>query len=271
MSTLFPDSGSVTNTDAALLEVQSFFLSRPNISSIFGGIIRRAFDEVIDGARTGRYCIEELEKTEKTYIGTKVEILLRNELSLNRGTLLDNLISGKEVDTKFTVGDNWMIPTEAQNQICLLISGDDNLGTFFVGLLRATPDVLTAGGNRDAKKTVSAIGKTRILKIASGHLPKNFMLGLPPATRKLIMSQPNGRQAIKTLFENVCNVCIPRSVVEQLAQQRDYMRRAREMKDILEPAGYRVLCTTYQDQRAEIVARGIREFEDGDFVSFKVR
>lgn len=34
--------------------------------------LRLALDEVIDGARTGRFAVAQLEKTEKTYIGTKV-------------------------------------------------------------------------------------------------------------------------------------------------------------------------------------------------------
>ncbi|WP_205982647.1 NaeI family type II restriction endonuclease, partial [Pseudomonas viridiflava] len=93
--------------------------------------------------RTGRFQIEQLEKTEKTYIGTKVEIVLRAELELERGRVLDNLICGHEVDTKCSIRAEWMIPREAVGQICLLVAGDDNLGTFVTGLLRMTEDVVT--------------------------------------------------------------------------------------------------------------------------------
>src|SRR5687767_5744114 len=42
------------------------------LAGVFGASIRRALDEVIDGPRTGRWDVSQLEKTEKTYIGTKI-------------------------------------------------------------------------------------------------------------------------------------------------------------------------------------------------------
>ncbi|WP_035354680.1 NaeI family type II restriction endonuclease [Edaphobacter aggregans] len=46
-------------------------------------LLRRAIDEVIDSARSNRFTLIEIEKTEKTYIGTKIEILLRNRWRRN--------------------------------------------------------------------------------------------------------------------------------------------------------------------------------------------
>ncbi len=66
-------------------------------------LFRRAVDEVIDAPRTNRFTIGELEKTEKTYLGTKVEILLRDFLKLPKGRILDLLIDGVEVDIKNTM------------------------------------------------------------------------------------------------------------------------------------------------------------------------
>ena len=48
-------------------------------------LLRRAIDEVIDSARSNRFTLIEIEKTEKTYIGTKIEILLRNHLGMSKG------------------------------------------------------------------------------------------------------------------------------------------------------------------------------------------
>ena len=45
---------------------------------------RSAIDEVIDTARTGRYFLSDLEKTEKTYLGTKFEILLRDWMQVSK-------------------------------------------------------------------------------------------------------------------------------------------------------------------------------------------
>jgi hypothetical protein len=60
-------------------------------------LIRQAIDEVVDAPRTGRVHSRELEKTEKTYIGTKVEILVRNFFRLPKG-ILDLTIDGMDVD-----------------------------------------------------------------------------------------------------------------------------------------------------------------------------
>ena len=78
-------------------------------------MLRDCIDDVIMTAKTGRRSYEELEKTEKTYIGTRVEIELRALLRLRKGRL-DTVILGHDVDIKHTMGSNWMIPTEAVDQ-----------------------------------------------------------------------------------------------------------------------------------------------------------
>lgn len=75
-------------------------------------------------AQDRRRAYEELEKTEKTYIGTRVEIELRALLRLPKGRL-DTVILGQDVDIKHTMGGNWMIPTEALNCACLLVAADE--------------------------------------------------------------------------------------------------------------------------------------------------
>jgi hypothetical protein len=254
-------------TDVALQQVRDALLAKPDLLGIVGRAIRKSFDEVIDGPRTGRYRIEQLEKTEKTYIGTKVEIVLRNELSLERGLTLDNLIAGHEVDTKFTVGSTWTIPSEAFGQICLVVTGNDNTGQCSIGLLRMTPNVLNNGTNRDGKKSVSAWGKSQIVCLAQGAMPRNFMLELPDAARDAIMSAQSGKQAIGALFRNATGRIIPRSVIEQVAQQRDSLKRAREAKAILAEEGIQVLCATYMADRAEFIRHGFAQFNDDDWLS----
>lgn len=41
----------------------------------FSYAIREAFDQVYDGRRTGRWDFTQLSKTEKTHLGTLVEIM----------------------------------------------------------------------------------------------------------------------------------------------------------------------------------------------------
>lgn len=253
--------------DPAITQVRDFLLAKPDLLGVVGRAIRKSFDEVIDGPRTGRYRIEQLEKTEKTYIGTKVEIILRDELGLGRGQVLDNMIVGHEVDTKFTVGNTWMIPREAVGQLCLLVTGDDNAGLCGIGILRMVPDVLTNGANQDGKKSVSAYGKSQITWLAQGAMPRNFMLDLPENARNSIMSAPSGKQAIRALFLNATGRIIPRSVIEQVAQQKDSLKRAREAKAILAADGIQVLCATYLEDREEFVRHGFTNFDEDDWLS----
>ncbi|MBC8771938.1 NaeI family type II restriction endonuclease [Stenotrophomonas maltophilia] len=269
--TLFQNPVVPAPYDQGLIQVRDFLIAKPDLLGVVGRAIRKSFDEVIDGPRTGRYCVEQLEKTEKTYIGTKVEIVLRTELGLERGHVLDNLIVGHEVDTKFTVGSTWMIPREALGQLCLLVTGEDNTGRCGMGILRMVPEVLTNGANQDGKKSVSALGRGQITWLAQGPMPRNFMLDLPDAARNAIMSASSGRQAIWALFRHATGRLIPRAVIEQVAQQRDSAKRAREAKAILAAEGIQVLCATYMEDRAEIVRHGFTHFNDDDWLSMPMR
>ena len=108
--------------DPGLADVVEWFQCQSgDLTARFRGVVRRGIDEVIDGGRTGRYSIEQLAKTEKTYIGTKIEHLVLNEFEIRRGEVLDASIADQEVDIKWSLSSQWEIPVEAVNQLCLLI------------------------------------------------------------------------------------------------------------------------------------------------------
>lgn len=253
--------------DRALIKVRDFLLHKPGLPHVIGRALRRSFDEVIDGPRTGRYCIEQLEKTEKIYIGTKVEIVLRTELELERGLVLDNYIADEEVDTKFSLRGKWMIPPEAVGKICLLAMGDDNTRQYKLGLFRAARRLLNKGANQDRKKSVSAAGKNKIVWLAQGAIPANFMLGLSCDARDAIMSAANGKSRIQELFRHATGRLIPRYVIEQVARQRDPLKRAREAKADLAAEGIRVLCAAYKADRKAFSQHGFVHFDNDDWLS----
>lgn len=263
-----PDSPS----DDALNAVAAWFFTRADISKGFGDSLRRSLDEVIDGPRTGRYCVEQLEKTEKTYIGTKVEIVLRFAFDLARGTKLDNLIADFEVDTKFSLKGQWMIAREAVGELCLLVSADDARGTFNAGLIRAAHDVLNPGINQDGKRTLSVAGRRHIRwLVQDGELPTNFLLKLGDEVRDAVLSPRSGKQRLLALFEHVNDRIIPRSALLQVAQLKgDPLRRAREAKATLAARGFRVLCATYAAERAEIMAHGYPNPAEDDWLSVRL-
>jgi hypothetical protein len=119
-------------------------------------ILRRAIDEVIDTPGTGRTSLAECEKTEKTYLGTKVQILLMNYLGFPKGQVLDMRIGSVELDVKNTCSKNWSIPKEAVGHPCLIVRENEATSCCSVGLIIAKAEYLCPGRNRDLKRIFSA-------------------------------------------------------------------------------------------------------------------
>ena len=212
----------------------------------FATMLRSCIDDVIMTPKTGRRSYEELEKTEKTYIGTRVEIELRALLRLKRGRL-DTEVLGRDVDIKNTMGSNWMIPTEAVDQVCMLVAADEVRALCYLGLIVARSDYLTAGQNKDAKRSISADGFQHILWLLSDHpYPANFWRTVDEETVGQIFSHDTGNARIANLFRAIQNRPIAREVVEAVAMQKDFMRRVRSDKgrgarDLLERDGILLL------------------------------
>jgi hypothetical protein len=208
---------------------------------------RSAIDEVIDTARTGRFFLEEAEKTEKTYLGTKFEILLRDWLQVPRGVILDLLIGGREVDVKSTTGggSGWMIPLEALNQFCILLRVNEKLAKCAVGLVRARPAYLRSSTNQDKKTSFSAAGTANIWWLVSdfAYTP-NFWSLISAELRHQIMSSGAGTKRLATLFEHCLGMPVSRVQVAAIAAQDDFMKRIRRnggARDILAPKGIAIL------------------------------
>lgn len=209
--------------------------------------LRQAIDEVIDTPRTGRFELSETEKTEKTYVGTKVEILIRDYLGFPKGLkgILDLEIKGRSVDVKNTVTGNWMIPNEAIGHPCLLIHENEMGSECSFGIFIAKSEYLTKGANRDGKVSVSKFGKQNIHWILFRHpYPDNFWKQIEPHTRKWIVAPRSGNKRLERLFIKLLALPIPRRIVEGVAAQADFMKRIRVnggVRDILGPQGIAVL------------------------------
>ncbi len=229
---------------------------------------RSAIDEVIDTARTGRYFLSDLEKTEKTYLGTKFEILLRDWLQVPKGVLLDLKIGGQEVDVKSTTGGGhgWMIPPEAIGQLCILLRVNEVASTCAVGLVRARPEYLRQGANRDAKTGLSAAGRAHIwwLTLDFPYTP-NFWTLIDEQLRHRIMKPRGGTERLAVLFENCLGVPVSRVLIASIAAQDDFMKRIRRnggARDVLAPKGIAIL---YSENDRDLMVRfglpvGAREF-----------
>lgn len=190
-------------------------------------LIRRAIDEVIDAPRTGRQRLAQIEKTEKTYIGTKIEVLVRDFFGFPKG-LLDLDIDGQDVDIKNTIGNNWMIPNEAIGKPCILIAADETTAICQFGLIVCRLEYLSTGANRDAKRTISRDKFSNILwLLVNQPYPPNFWERVDPQAARRIMLGNSGNERIIQLFREVQRQRVHRDIIAAVARQKDYMKRLR--------------------------------------------
>jgi len=243
-----PDFPIVRRIEVALLEKCRGIA---NLRRDLPALMRQAIDEVIDAPRTGRVFASELEKTEKTYIGTKAEILIRNYFRLPKG-ILDLRIDGLDVDVKNTLGQTWMIPREAIGKPCIVVASDEPKRTFFFGIFIAKPDHLTAGLNQDKKSSVSVEGHRNIhWLLENEQYPKSFWSLIGEDATQQIMRGGSGTERVARLFQCVQRRPIHRDIVQAVAQQKDYMKRLRKnggARDTLAIEGVAILSGTYDGE-----------------------
>lgn len=283
MKSLIPPSKVIQgHPDHALLSaIKSEIIRRAGgeaqFKSWFAQMLRDSIDFIIETPKTGRRLITELASTEKTYLGTRVEIEIKGELILKKGKL-DAIILGHDVDIKNTIGSTWMIPREAIGHPMILVASDENTAKFYVGLMVAHTHNLTAGQNQDKKNSVSAAGFSNILWLFNGEsYPRNFWMTLPPKTVAHIVSQPNGNARITELFRTVQRKPIDRSLIDATARQKDFMRRTRSDKtngrkgtrDILAEEGMLVLNGHYDKKL--IADLGLPKCGQSQFISYTVK
>lgn len=258
--------------DADLEAVVAWFTARADMVERFSGAIRQSFDEVYDGQRTGRYSLAELSKVEKTYIGTKVEILIQDVFGLGRGRAMDYVIAETEVDCKWSMArGGWMIPREAVGHVLLCVTADDVTSRFSVGVVRAVEGVLTGAANQDGKRRLTpqaAAGSVRWL-VDDGRLHENLLLHIDAATRARILAGRSGQARVDELFRCVQGRLIRREAVLTVAQQSDGPKRVRDTRHRLQPEG--ILVLGHQDSHPGIAATlGLPVPAKGEWVSARV-
>jgi len=235
--------------------------------------IRRTFDQLYDGRRTGRYRWDQLHKTEKTHCGTVLEINLQREFAFGDGDTLDYLIAGHEVDCKYSQSlGGWMIPQEAMGHLCLLVTADDQNAKWSCGLIRISNAVLSPGRNRDTKRSLSADGRQQISWVfQDADLPPNVLLELPPSDVDELMALPDGTKRMNQLFRVGQGRRITGSVIETVGQQQDSKRRVRggAARSRLQAEGIIILGDYSADQE---IARqlSLPVPQAGEFVSIRV-
>jgi hypothetical protein len=268
-----PDKKALAPLAAAILSAAG---SLAKLKHEVGELLRDCIDGVIKTPQTGRRLYQELQNSEKTYIGTCVEIDLRDRLQLPKGTLLDLEIAGVEVDVKFSAGTSWMVPPEAFGHPCVIISADDVAGLCCFGLFLARIEYLTAP-NRDQKRGISKFGRENIQWFFKDEpYPPNFWQAIPADIARKIAAGRSGNERIITLFREVMDEPIGRKIVEDVASQRDFMRRLRAdgergTRDILARDGIVLLCGTWSNAQELVRALRLRPLSGSEFMSHRLQ
>ncbi len=244
-------------------------------------VIRDTLDQLYDGQHTGRWNFSQLHKTEKTHMGTLIEINLHREFDFADGDATDYRIAGIEVDCKYSMRNGgWTLPPEVIGHIALLVTADDSSSSWKAGIVRVEEQLLNAGRNRDAKGTLSVNGRQRIRWLWPGHgrLPQNVFLDLHADVRERIFGarakngRVSGQARTNELFRLVQRRIVRRAELATVAQQDDFMKRARTnggARTHLQPEGILVLGHQENDP---IVAEalGLPVPKKGEFISARV-
>lgn len=263
-----PQDGDLDAVAGALQAIDS-------LESRVADVIRRTFDQLYDGQRTGRFKWDQLYKTEKTHCGTLVEINLQREFNLNDGAILDYRLGDVEVDCKYSQRlGGWMIPPEARGRVCMLVWGEDTaVPCWSLGIVRANENCLNTGGNRDAKATLNEQGRNAIRWLfRRAAMPSNVLLQLDSTVVSQIMTPTSGQRRVDELFRKAQRRLISRTVVATVAQQDDYMKRVRAnggSRTRLKPEGI-IILGQYSSHVAIAANLGLPTPMDGDFVSAHV-
>lgn len=262
------------STDAELTAVVAEISRLDPTGSLTAQVLRGTLDQLYDGQRTRRYRWDQLHKTEKTHCGTLVEINLHRGFGFEDGDKLDYRIAGVDVDCKYSQKNGaWMIPPEAEGELCLVVWAEDAVSEWSMGLVRITSDRLSVGTNRDRKAQLNPKGRGAITWLFDhAALPPNVLLQLDRAVVDKIMALDSGQQRVNELFRSALGLIVGRAVVATVAQQDDYMKRVRAnggARSTLRPEGILVL-GQYESHRSVARQLGVQPPGPGETVSVRV-
>ncbi len=249
-----PPSEESSSPTPALTDLVRWFEEQPDGLERFAWVLRDSLDELLDGQRTRRWCYQQLKKTEKTHLGTKVELGLTIEFDISDGTDLDWEIDGHEVDCKFSKDlGGWEIPMEmylcddheqpgTADHLALLVWMNDDDAQWAAGVVQIRDDLLKfktddSGQsrrqyNRDNKRRLNDDGIKSIYWLWSGlqNLPPNPLRRMSQENRRAILLNTSGQGRVNALLREIQREIIDRSTMVTVAQQKDPMKRARDAR-----------------------------------------
>lgn len=237
--------------------------------------LREAFDQIYDGQRTGRWEYTQLMKTEKTHLGTLVEIWLQREFEFADGDELDYSIAGVDVDAKWSRNlYEWEFPPEMYvrgPRLAIVLWANESTSCWAVGLVRVRADaLLPLGRQRDQKRRLNVFGKDRILWVHHDmQMIENTLLHLRSDSVERIFAMRSGQSAVEQLFREAPRRLVNRSTVVTVAQQVDAGKRVRDARLKLAKEGI-VVFGHYEPHPSMASMLGLPVPRLGSFVSARL-
>ena len=259
-------------------------------------VLRDSLDELLNGQRTGRWCYQQLKKTEKTYLGTAVEVNLTNEFDISDGDDLDWKIDGHEVDCKFSKDfGGWEIPMEmyrcgdhgeqsgTADHLALLVWMNDDDAQWAAGVVQIRDDLLKFKSNdsgpprrqynRDNKRRLNDHGINTVHFLWGGlqDLPPNLLRQTSEDKRRAILLDNSGQQRVNALLREIQGKIVTRPTMLTVAQQKDPLKRVRDARLAEHLGGEGFLILGHQQADPHIArGLGLPVPDKGEFVSCRV-
>ena len=237
--------------------------------------LRESFDQIYDGQRTGRWEYTQLMKTEKTHLGTLVEIWLQREFEFDDGDELDYSIAGVDVDAKWSRNlYEWEFPLEMYSRgpkLAMVVWANESTSCWALGLIRVSEDVLLpVGKQRDQKRRLNVFGKDRIHWVHRDMpMIENTLLHLQTDSVERIFAMRSGQSAVEQLFRETLGRLVNRATVITVAQQIDSQKRVRDARKGLRADGV-VIFGHYTPHPQLAAALGLPRPVLGSFVSTRL-
>jgi hypothetical protein len=203
----------------------------------------------------------DLDNVEKTFVGLKMEHLVRDMLDVPKG-LRDLVIDGIDVDVKNTTRDTWMIPQETYRteDAVLLIASEELTHRCWLGLMMARDAYLNIPNN-DKKRGVSSKAFQHILWLVEGATyPKSRWANINMDRFREIKKIKGGKKRAIAFFSENLGLPVHRDVIQSLLLQHDYMKRIRRnggARDVLKTKGIAVLSGIYDQEVLELLGFNI--------------
>ena len=225
--------------------------------------------------------VRPLHKTEKTYMGTLVEINLRRQFAFADGDATDYRIAGIEVDCKYSMTYGGSGPAAGGHRSPLPPDHGERQEQHLVRPRQIrVRDGPFAASPTATQRQLSAAGRARVRQLwpRHGRLAGNLFLHMDPRIRERVFSakgkrgRQHGQARTNELFRCVQRRIIRRAEVATVAQQDDFMKRARGnggARTGLRSEG--ILVLGHQDDDPLVAsALGLPVPRKGEFVSARV-